>query len=140
MGLLRKVSSAGNLTGMEPADLHHQVERSFNAADVDTLVSLYESDAQMMTDNGSVVTGLEAIRSVWSGFTALGGQIVMTTRYVVEQGDIALLSNAWTFEMAGVQVASSVTAEVAKRQPDGSWRYIIDNPYGAPTEPAAAEA
>ncbi len=58
----------------------------------------------------------------------------MTTRYAVEQGDIALLSNAWTFEMDGAPVASSVTAEVARRQPDGSWRYIIDNPYGVPME------
>jgi ketosteroid isomerase-like protein len=58
----------------------------------------------------------------------------MTTRFAVEQGDIALLSNAWIFEMDGAAVARSVTAEVARRQPDGSWRYIIDNPYGAPME------
>lgn len=118
---------------MEPADLHRCVESAFNAADVDALVSLYESDAQMMGEDGSVVTGLEAIRSVWSGLSELGGRISMATRYVVEQDGIALLSNAWTFEMDGAPVASSVTAEVARRQSDGSWRYIIDNPYGAPT-------
>jgi ketosteroid isomerase-like protein len=119
---------------MKPTDLHRHVEQAFNAADVDALVSLYESDAQMMTDDGSVVIGLEAIRSVWSGFTDLGGRIAMTTRYSVEHGDIALLSNAWTFEMDGAPVASSITAEVARRQSDGSWQYIIDNPYGAPIE------
>jgi uncharacterized protein (TIGR02246 family) len=119
---------------MEPADLHSRVERAFNAADVDALVDLYEPDAQMVTDDGSVVSGPEAIRSIWSGFAELGGQIAMTTRYSVEQGDVALLSNTWIFHMEGAAVASSVTAEVARRQPDGSWRYIIDNPYAAPTE------
>lgn len=119
---------------MKPADLHNHVERAFNEANVDALVSLYEADAQMMTDDGSVVTGLEAIRAVWAGFAELGGRIALATRYAVEQGDIALLSNAWTFEMDGAPVASSVTAEVARRQPDGSWRYIIDNPYGVPME------
>jgi ketosteroid isomerase-like protein len=118
---------------MEPADLHAQVERAFNAADVDALVSLYEPDAQMMSDDGGVVTGLEGIRAVWTGFTELGGSIALTTRYAVERGDIALLSNAWTFELDGAPVASSITAEVARRQPDGSWRYVIDNPYGAPS-------
>jgi len=119
---------------IEPADLHSHVERAFNAADVDALVSLYEADAQMVTDDGRVVTGLEAIRSVWSGFAELGGRIAMTTRYAVEQGDIALLSNVWTFEMDGAPLASSVTAEVARRQPGGSWRYFIDNPNGVPME------
>ena len=56
----------------------------------------------------------------------------MTTRYSVEQGDIALLSNVWKFELDGSEAATAITAEVARRQPDGSWRYVIDNPYAAP--------
>lgn len=126
--------SRGQGVFMEPGDLHERVERAFNASDVDALVGLYEPDARMIADDGSVVSGLEAIRSVWSGLVHLGGRIAMTTRYAVQHGDLALLSNAWSFEMDGARVAASVTAEVARRQPDGSWRYIIDNPYGAPAE------
>ena len=37
----------------------------------------------------------------------------MVTRYAVESGDIALLSNEWTLEVEGNPVASAVTAEVA---------------------------
>ena len=55
----------------------------------------------------------------------------MATRFVSEADGVALLSNAWTFEMDGALVASSVTAEVARRHGDGSWRYLIDNPYAA---------
>jgi hypothetical protein len=29
---------------------------------------------------------------------------------------------------------SSATAEVARRQDDGSWRYVIDDPFGSGTE------
>ena len=44
----------------------------------------------------------------------------------------------WTYEDEGGSF-SSVTAEVARRQDDGSWRYVIDNPYaGAPDAPAEA--
>ena len=88
---------------MQPGDLHHRV--------------------------GSVAAGLPAIRKVWAGFVALGGQIAMTTRYAVEFDDIALLSNTWTFEGAGMKFSSG-TAEVARRQADGSWLYVIDNPFG----------
>jgi uncharacterized protein (TIGR02246 family) len=119
---------------MQPSDLHPRVESAFNAGDVDALVDLYEPDARLLTEDGAAAIGTDAIRAVWEGFTALGGRISMTTRYAVEVDDIALLSNAWTFELDGAPVASSVTAEVAKRQRDGSWRYLIDNPYGTPSE------
>jgi uncharacterized protein (TIGR02246 family) len=117
------------------AALHSQVEAAFNAGDVDGLVALYEPDARMVRDDGSVAEGLDAIREVWSGFVALGGRISMTTRYAIENDDVALLSNEWTFEGAGMTF-SSTTAEVARRQPDGSWRYVVDNPFGGGTPPA----
>ena len=42
------------------------------------------------------------------------------------------MSNQYTFSMPGYS-ASWITAEVARRQPDGSWKYVLDNPYAAPT-------
>jgi len=37
------------------------------------------------------------------------------------------LSNRWTSTI-GDDELSSVTPEVARRQSDGTWKYIIDNP------------
>jgi len=118
---------------MDPGDLHRHVEEAFNSGDVDALVALYEPDARMVRDNGSVGSGTDAIREIWSGFVALGGQIQMTTRFVVEHDDVALLSNTWTFEGAGMTF-SATTAEVARRTSEGTWRYVIDNPFGLTTE------
>jgi uncharacterized protein (TIGR02246 family) len=116
---------------MGAAELHAKVQTAFNAGDVDALVALYEPDARMFHDDGTVAEGVDAIREVWAGFIALGGQIAMTTRYAVEADEVALLSNSWTFTMDGAEAAGSITSEVARRQPDGTWRYVIDNPYGA---------
>jgi len=60
----------------------------------------------------------------------MAGPIEMVTQYVIEQGDIALLSNCWT-STVGDDELSAVTAEVARRQSDGTWKYIIDNPDAA---------
>jgi ketosteroid isomerase-like protein len=111
---------------MEPADLHEQVQRAFNAGAVDALVALYEPDAWLFGPEGPV-QGLDAIRAVWEGFVAMGGQIEVATQYVVEHGDLALLSNRWVATIGADQM-SATTAEVARRQPDGTWRYVIDNP------------
>jgi uncharacterized protein (TIGR02246 family) len=116
---------------MEPQDLHRRVEEAFNAGDVNGLVALYEPDARMVRDDGSAAVGRDAIREIWAGFTALGGRISMTTRTVVEAGDIALLSNAWAFSADGLD-GGAVTAEVARRGADGTWRYVIDNPFAGP--------
>jgi hypothetical protein len=69
---------------------------------------------------------------MWSGFVSLGGQIAMTTRYCVERGDVALLSNTWEFRSGSTELTST-SAEVAVRGSDGTWRYLIDNPTGGAT-------
>jgi len=45
-------------------------------------------------------------------------------------GDLALLRGDFTFTSSDVEFGSS-TAEVVRRQPDGTWLYIIDHPSGS---------
>jgi uncharacterized protein (TIGR02246 family) len=120
---------------MDPEQLHRLVEDAFNAGDADALVALYEEDAAMATPDGSFVIGHDGIREQWSGFVALGGNIQMATRYALVVGDTALLSNDWHFTGAGMEL-SSRTAEVARRQPDATWKYVIDHPYAAADLPS----
>jgi uncharacterized protein (TIGR02246 family) len=113
---------------MDAADIHGLVEEAFNAGDVDALEGLYEEDAAMATPDGEFVRGRAAIREQWSGFIALGGTIQLETCHAVVVDDTALLSNEWHFVGAGMEL-SSRTSEVAHRQPDGTWKYVIDHPY-----------
>jgi uncharacterized protein (TIGR02246 family) len=115
---------------MEPSELHQLVQDAFNAGDADALVALYEDDAVMATPDGDLLVGKDAIRQQWADFIALGGTITMVTRHAAVHGDIALLRNDWHFIAAELEF-SSRTAEVAHRQPDGRWLYIIDHPFGA---------
>jgi ketosteroid isomerase-like protein len=49
-------------------------------------------------------------------------------------GDLAYLSNAWSLNGTGPDgnpvALGATTAEVARRQADGTWRYVIDNAWG----------
>ena len=116
-------------TSGEAPVLHRAVQDAFNAKDVDALASLYVADAALMQPDGSVVQGLDAIREVWAAFVALDGRMAMVTKYAVEHGDVAMLSNAWTFT-SDAMTLQSISAEVAVRGDDGRWRYLIDNPFG----------
>jgi ketosteroid isomerase-like protein len=92
----------------------------------------------MVVLDGSVVTGLEAIREQWSAVLAMGATMTLRSRFTIEMGDLALLSNEWTLRV-GDEAMSAVTAEVARRQPGGGWIYLIDHPFaGAEADEVAA--
>ena len=114
--------------GVALADIHPSVEAGVNNQDLDGLMALYAPDATMVLPDGSTVTGTEAIREQWAGLLSMGGQMTLRSRYAIEVGDLAILSNEWTYT-AGDQTVGATTAEVARRQPDGSWLYVIDHPF-----------
>jgi uncharacterized protein (TIGR02246 family) len=125
--------------GLALEDIHLAVERTVNNADVEGFVALYAPNAHMVLPDGSTITGHEAIREQAMQVCAIKGRMKVITRYVIEAGDLAILSNEWTLT-AGGESMSAITAEVAQRQADGGWLYIIDNPYAGPAGGAGTEA
>ena len=126
--------------GVALADIHPSVEKGVNDRDLDGLVALYAPDAVMVLPDGSTVTGTEAIRGQWAELLAMEGRMTLRSRYAIEAGDLAILSNEWTFT-AGELTMGATTAEVARRQADGGWLYVIDHPFaGLEREELAALA
>jgi uncharacterized protein (TIGR02246 family) len=127
--------------GVGLAGIHPSVEAGVNNQDLDGLMALYAPDAAMVLPDGSTITGAEAIRDQWAGLLAMKGQMTLRSRYVIEAGDLAILSNDWTYT-AGDQTVGAITAEVARRQADGGWLYVIDHPFAGlePEELAALAA
>jgi uncharacterized protein (TIGR02246 family) len=117
-----------------PEQVHQVFEDTFNAGDIDGLMELYESNAALIAQPGSVANGSEQIQAALQGFLALKGHITLDTRLVVTVGDLAYLSNTWSLSGTGPDgnpvVLGATTAEVARRQADGTWRYVIDNAWG----------
>jgi len=119
-----------------PVEAHTLFQKAYNAGDMQGLMALYEPDAVLVPQPGAEpVRGLQAIRSALEGFLALKGTVELQTTHVVQHGDIALLRSAWRLKGTGpdgkpVEMSHS-SAEVVRRQPDGSWRYIIDHPFGS---------
>ena len=122
------------MTASTPEQIHRLFEEAFNAGDLDGLMELYESDAALIAQPGSVANGVEEARAALQGFLALKGRIRLDTKLVVTVGELAYLSNTWSLTGTGPDgnpvVLGATTAEVARRQTDGSWRYVIDNAWG----------
>jgi ketosteroid isomerase-like protein len=116
-----------------PEDLHKRFAQALNSGDLDALVALYAFDGFLKTRSGSA-QGIGPIGQALAKYVAMKPTIQLTTHSMMQVGDTALLSANWRFHgttTKGGDVSSSGTSiEVARRQPDGSWRYLIDLPYG----------
>jgi ketosteroid isomerase-like protein len=117
-----------------PEQLHRLFEDLFNAGDIDGLMELYDPNAALIAQPGSLANGSEQVRAALQTFLALKGSITLDTKLVVTVGDLAYLSNTWSLRGSGPDgnpvALGATTAEVAQRQGDGSWRYVIDNAWG----------
>ncbi len=117
----------------KPEEAHQLFAEKMNAGDLESLCALYEPDARMVARPGHVVTGSAAIREALQHSLSLQPMITLETTSVIQAGDLALMRSKWRFtgSRANGQPIdiSGEGAEILRRQPDGQWLYLIDNPF-----------
>ena len=125
-------------TALRPEDPDYLLAHAFNDRDVAAVEALYERDSvtRQLPEQGSVsgpgsalVTGLiEAARGSEQ-------RMNMAVVQVTQVDDIALLCSQWSVTgQAADGTPLSIThrgCEITRRQPDGTWRFVIDVPGGA---------
>ena len=120
----------------DPVTLDREFERLLNARDLDGLMKLYESEAALMPMPGSVVVGAAGVRAALAGFIAMKPVIKTSGRLVAQTGDLAMLANDWTLEVDGQDgkraTMTGSAVEIARRQKEGHWLFVMDMPYGTP--------
>jgi uncharacterized protein (TIGR02246 family) len=104
-----------------------------NASDVDGALALYEPEAAFVAEPGRWVTGTDEIRAALEQFAALEPELEGEIESVREAGGIAFVVNRWSLRGRGPDGPIEMggrSADVLRRQSDGSWRVLIDDPWG----------
>lgn len=101
---------------------------AFAKGDIDRVMSTYESGAVVVGSPGAPVAGDAALRRMFADYVAAGVNFTYGRHEVVVSGDLGLHLMKWTAQSPeGPRSALSVA--VLHRQPDGSWKMVIDHPF-----------
>ena len=122
------------MSARSPESLGDLFAQALNAGNLEALMALYEADATLSPQPGQIATGSKAIREALSGFLAMKPTISMKSRVLAAAGDVALTSAKWELTGMGPDgdrlTMTGESIEVARRQRDGSWLFLIDTPWG----------
>jgi len=119
---------------MTPEEVLSSVIDGINAGDLDSLMTLYEPLACFASQPGQLAKSPEGIRESLRGFIDMNGKLDLKVKRVLKASDLALVTSEWSFSGTGsdgkhVDITSK-SADVLRQQPDGTWRFVIDNPWG----------
>ncbi|MFB7500475.1 YybH family protein [Streptomyces sp. NPDC056161] len=115
-----------NEKAMRPEDLTRLFVERANAGDAAGLAALYEEEAVMAYPPGHVTVGREAIRQLWEKVLAGAPHFEPEQPLpTLVRGDIALTATP-------PGDGTGARAQVVRRQADGSWQRLIDQPEFRP--------
>ena len=119
---------------MTPEEVLNSVTEGINAGDLDSLMTLYEPLACFLSQPGQLAKSADDIRESLRSFIDMNGKLDPKVKRVLKANDLALVTTEWSFNGTGSDGKpvhmTAKSADVLRQQPDGSWRFVIDNPWG----------
>jgi uncharacterized protein (TIGR02246 family) len=122
---------------MDNAQIQDTIDSNNKAVaegNIAAILSTYEAKATMVPQPGTLVSGTDALREAFKQFTAIHPKIKVIKQDLVQSQDIALHTYTWTMtgktpdghpvEQNGFSII------VLRKQADGKWQIVIDNPFG----------
>lgn len=107
---------------------------AFEAGDIEGVMSTYESNAAIVFEPGEPVSGAPSIEEAFKQAFGINPQYTFGGHEVFVIGEIAVHLTPWemTGELpGGTEVQQSgLSVAVLRKQSDGKWLMIFDNPHG----------
>ena len=110
-----------------PEDICRLFQQHMAAGDIDAVLTLYDRDVAFLSQAGEVIRGRDRLKQELSSLVTTKPRFEYSVKQIVHADDIALMHTHWT--VSGPQQMKAYAIEVARRQPDGTWRWLIGDPF-----------
>ena len=118
--------------------LINKMTSSLQRGDIEKVMSTYEEGAIVMFEPGMALADREVSAQVFQEMAALKPEVTYSGHEVFIAGNIAMHISPWSMKGKtpdGQEVKQSgLSVAILRRQKDGDWKMIIDNPYASRLE------
>jgi uncharacterized protein (TIGR02246 family) len=111
----------------------HSMTSAFEAHNMKGILAQYEPSAVLVAQPGQPLQGTPALTAAFNQFIAVNPKFTFINEEIIQADDIAMHINVW--KMTGklpdgtpVQ-QGGLSVVVLRKQADGKWLMVIDNPY-----------
>ena len=105
----------------KPEEIGQLFLKYLNEGDLNALMSLYEEDAVLSDQAGHLLRSHEQIRSFY--------EILISQKISFNPGIQSIPLVHGDLALTSTKIPNGdITAEVARKQADGSWRWVLDQP------------
>lgn len=117
------------MTAKSPEEICRLFQKHMAQGDIDLILSIYDSDVAFLNQAGKIRRGVEELRQELTPFAEAKATFDFKIIQIIQSGDIALMHTAWNISSSRHQEMNSYAIEIAPRQPDGTWRWLIGDPF-----------
>lgn len=118
-----------------PEECDHLFGEYVNRGDLDGLLKLYDPTGSLAQRDGGIANGHAAIGAVLGRLVAMRPRLSVKVVKVIRAGeDLAMVYSDWTMSAPGPDgppiERGGKAIEIVRRQRDGTWLFVLDDPYG----------
>ena len=110
-----------------PEEICRLFQQYMAEGSIDSVLSVYDPEAVFLNQSGQVKKGGEALRQELTPLAAMKARFDFDIKQVVRSGNIALMHTEW--KVSSPEPMSVYAIEVARRHSDGTWRWLIGDPF-----------
>jgi uncharacterized protein (TIGR02246 family) len=118
-----------------PIETVNELVHAINEANLERALAAYEEDAVLVAQPGVTARGVSQLKEALSGFVAMKARLRSEAQQVIQNEDVALYIGRWS--LSGVDPSGKPvnmggeSTDVLRRQRDGRWLIVLDNPWGS---------
>jgi ketosteroid isomerase-like protein len=115
------------MAAKRPEDICELFKQYMAAGDIESLLSIYDSEVAFLNQSRELRRGKEEFRKELAPLVEAKAKFDFSIKQIIPAGDIALMHTEW--KMISPKPMRSYAIEVARRHPNGTWVWLIGDPF-----------
>lgn len=116
-----------------PKELLALLGQLIKARDLEAILAIHEPTASLVEFGGRIARGKDEVRKSYVNFFKMQPDLKVNALQIIEVEGVAIILGDYTLKYLDSNDETINTSgkfgDIVRQQPDGSWLYLLDNPF-----------